>query len=321
MVIKMIQEIKNINSLENLKNLYDSVFGKTGTMTQRLKGMRDLDNDARAALNAENTELRAAFKLREQELQDEKIITEMKAGTLDAAAPFESDTDFGTGKIHPTTFALAEISAIMTGMGYTMESGPDVEDEWHNFTALNLPEHHPARDMQATFWLAGGNLLRPHTSPVQVRAMKKSGAPIKIFIPGSTYRYDMDATHIPKFHQFEGLVIGKDITISDLVNDWKTFLAEFFGREFNIRIRPSYFPFTEPSIEVDVEWQPGKWLEMGGGGMVHPNVLRASGVDPDEYQGFAFGLGVERLAMMKFGLNDLRKFYDGDVRWLRANGF
>jgi phenylalanyl-tRNA synthetase alpha chain len=163
--------------------------------------------------------------------------------------------------------------------------------------------------------------MRPQTSPVQIRTMKKEGAPLKVFMPGNTYRRDYDATHIPMFSQVEGLVVDKNITMSDLVNDWKEFLTRFFGRKFNMRIRPSYFPFTEPSIEVDIEWRPGKWLEMGGGGMVHPNVLRAAGINPDEYQGFAFGLGIERLAMLKYSLNDLRKFYEPDIRWLRANGF
>ncbi|MCL2338400.1 MAG: phenylalanine--tRNA ligase subunit alpha [Proteobacteria bacterium] len=328
----MIEEIKKIKSLDDLQKLYADTFGKNGTITARLKEMKNLSLDARAKLNAEAAELRDAFKVWQTKLEDAAILSALKLKKQDAtilrpsgsgrqAAAIDVPADFGVGKLHPYTQALSEISAILTDMGYGMRTGPEVETEWYNFTALNLPEYHPARDMQATFYLENGNLLAPQTSPVQIRTMEKEGVPIKIFIPGAVYRVDMDATHIPMFHQFEGLVIGKDITMSDLVSDWKALLERYFGREFKSRIRPSYFPFTEPSIEVDVEWRPGKWLEMGGGGMVHPNVLKNAGVDPNKYQGFAFGLGFERLAMLKYGLNDLRKFYDGDVRWLRANGF
>ncbi|MCL1902004.1 MAG: phenylalanine--tRNA ligase subunit alpha [Alphaproteobacteria bacterium] len=320
----MLEQIKNINSLEELTALHTATFGKSGTMTLRLKDMKNLDNDARAALNLENTELREAFKLRQIELEDLSILAELKENALDAAANSSHAsrlTPYVYGKLHPLSQNMTEISEIMTGMGYKFYSGPEIEDEWHNFTALNTPDFHPARDMQDTFFMESGNLLRTQTSSVQIRAMESDGVPIKMFVVGPTYRRDMDATHSPMFHQIELLWIDKDITLSDLVGDFKVFLEKFFGREFNMRIRPSFFPFTEPSLEVDIEWLPGKWLELGGAGMVHPNVLKNVGVDPDEYQGFALGFGFDRLAMMKYGLTDLREFFKGDVRWLQANGF
>ncbi|MCL2017578.1 MAG: phenylalanine--tRNA ligase subunit alpha [Alphaproteobacteria bacterium] len=317
----MIEQIRNIKSTEELTALHSSIFGKNGSMTVRLKDMKNLDNDARVLLNAEVADLREAFKVRQTQLEELSVLSGLKAHKLDATAKFDTARNFDTGKLHPLSQALAEISAILADMGYEMRTGPEIENDWHNFTALNVPPHHPARDMHDTFFMESGNLLRTHTSPVQIRSMEKDGVPIKIFVPGATYRRDMDATHSPMFHQFEGLNIDKNITLADLIGDIKEFVTRFFGREFNMRIRPSYFPFTEPSIEPDIEWQPGKWLEIGGAGMVHPNVLRNVGVDPNEYQGFAFGFGLDRMAMLKYGLNDLREFFKGDVRWLKQNGF
>ena len=222
--------------------------------------------------------------------------------------------------------SLCEISAILESFGYEMRTGPEIEDDWHNFTALNTPAHHPARDMQDTFFLENGNVLRTQTSAIQIRAMEADGVPIKMFGIGVTYRKEMDATHTPMFHQVEGLYIDKKITMSDLIGDIRAFLKRFFELDdVELRIRPSYFPFTDPSIEVDIKWHggklDGKWLEIMGAGMVHPNVLRNCGINPDEYQGFAFGFGLDRLAMLKYGLDDLREFYNGDVRWLRNSGF
>jgi phenylalanyl-tRNA synthetase alpha chain len=203
-----------------------------------------------------------------------------------------------------------------------MHTGPEIEDDWHNFTALNTPAHHPARDMQDSFFLDNGNVLRTQTSAIQIRAMESESVPIKMFGIGSTYRKEMDATHSPMFHQIEGLYIDKNITMSDLIADVRAFLSRYFGIDnIELRIRPSYFPFTDPSIEIDLKWQGGKWLEIMGAGMVHPNVLRNCGVNPDEYQGFAFGFGWDRLAMLKYGLNDIRQFYDSDIRWLKSAGF
>lgn len=310
----MLEQIKNITSLEKLQELYTATFGKGGTMTARLKQMKNLDNDARAALNTENTELRAAFKLRQSEIETADLMKKLASQKLDATL---NPAPESRGGLHPQTRALADISNILESFGYTMQTGPEVEDDWHNFTALNTPEYHPARDMQDSFFLLNGNVLRTQTSAIQIRSMEKFGVPIKIFGIGSTYRKEMDATHAPMFHQIEGLYIDKNITMCDLIGDVKAFLQKFFEMDdVKLRIRPSYFPFTEPSIEIDLLWQGKKWLEIMGAGMVHPNVLRNCGVNPDEYQGFAFGFGWDRLAMLKYGLNDIRQFYDGDIRWL-----
>lgn len=310
----MLEQIKNINNLDELQALYTSVFGKNGTMTAKLKQMRDLDNDARAALNAENTNLRAAFKTRQTEIENADMMARLSAQKLDATL---NPMPESRGGLHPQTRALADISKILESFGYTMRIGPEVEDDWHNFTALNTPEYHPARDMQDSFFLLNGNVLRTQTSAIQIHSMEELGVPIKIFGIGATYRKEMDATHAPMFHQIEGLYIDKSITMSNLIGDVKAFLQRFFEiDDVKLRIRPSYFPFTEPSIEIDLLWQGKKWLEIMGAGMVHPNVLRNCGINPDEYQGFAFGFGWDRLAMLKYGLNDIRQFYDGDIRWL-----
>jgi len=333
----MLDQIKNTKSLDALKSLYDSVFGKNGSMTIKLKSMKDADMKTRAAVNAENTALRAAFKSRQEELELDLInagLSENKVDiTLDVFEP-------RPGKLHPLTACLSEISEIFREMGYGLRVGPEIEDDWHNFTALNTPPHHPARDMQDTFWLESGDVLRTQTSAIQVRSMETEGLPIKIIGVGATYRNDMDATHSPMFHQVEGLVINRDITLEDLLADIREFLSRFFGiSDFKLRVRPSYFPFTEPSIEVDIQWDKntGKmgtgndWLEMGGAGMVHPSVIENSLIEYNknhkaklksaDFQGFAFGFGIDRLAMLKHGLRDLRKFFDGDLRWLTANGF
>lgn len=310
----MLEQIKNIKNLDELQALYTSVFGKNGTMTAKLKQMRDLDNDARAALNAENVELRAAFKTRQTEIENADMMARLSAQKLDATL---NPMPESRGGLHPQTRALADISKILESFGYTMRIGPEVEDDWHNFTALNTPEYHPARDMQDSFFLLNGNVLRTQTSAIQIHSMEELGVPIKIFGIGATYRKEMDATHAPMFHQIEGLYIDKNITMSNLIGDVKAFLQRFFEiDDVKLRIRPSYFPFTEPSIEIDLLWQGKKWLEIMGAGMVHPNVLRNCGINPDEYQGFAFGFGWDRLAMLKYGLNDIRQFYDGDIRWL-----
>lgn len=314
----MLEQIKNIDNLQDLQALYASVFGKNGTMTARLRQMKDMDNEQRAALNAENVALRDAFKVRQNEIEDATLLALLKSEKMDVTLNWCPEN---RGTLHPQTRALDEISRILESFGYTMFTGPEVEDDWHNFTALNTPAHHPARDMQDTFFFENGNVLRTQTSAIQIRAMETHGVPIKMFGIGATYRKEMDATHAPMFHQIEGLYIDKGVTMSDLIGDVKEFLQRFFEMEnVDLRIRPSYFPFTEPSIEIDIKWAGDKWLEIMGAGMVHPNVLRNCGIDPDVYQGFAFGFGWDRLAMLKYGLNDIRKFYDGDVRWLKNSG-
>lgn len=315
----MQEQIKNINTLAELQSLYTATFGKNGTMTARLKNMKNLDNDARAELNRENAELRELFKLRQSELENAALMAGLEKQRLD---PSLNPLPENRGTLHPLTTVLADVSSILESFGYEMWTGPEVEDDWHNFTALNTPEYHPARDMQDTFFLENGNVMRTQTSAIQIRSMEKIGAPIKMFGIGATYRKEMDATHSPMFHQIEGLYIDKNVTMSDLIADVREFLKRFFEMDdVQLRIRPSYFPFTEPSIEIDILWQGKKWLEIMGAGMVHPNVLRNCNINPDEYQGFAFGFGWDRLAMLKYGLNDIRQFYDGDIRWLNSAGF
>ena len=315
----MHEQIKNINTLDELQSLYTATFGKNGTMTARLREMKNLDNDARAALNRENTELRELFKTRQAEIENAVLMAGLQKQKLDMSLNPEPEN---RGTLHPLTQSLSEISAILESFGYTMHTGPEIEDDWHNFTALNTPLHHPARDMQDSFFLSNGNVLRTQTSAIQIRAMESESVPIKMFGIGSTYRKEMDATHSPMFHQIEGLYIDKNITMSNLIADVRAFLSRFFGIDnVELRIRPSYFPFTDPSIEIDLKWRGNKWLEIMGAGMVHPNVLRNCGINPDEYQGFAFGFGWDRLEMLKYGLTDIRQFYDSDVRWLKSAGF
>ena len=314
----MKDKIINATSLEELQVLYTDTFGKNGTMTVKLKNMAKLSNDERAIINAENTELRQLFKDKQSELElaalNAKLSTEYVDVTLDAQPK-------NRGTLHPLTQSLKDLSAILESFGFTMWTGPEIEDDWHNFTALNTPEYHPARDMQDTFFLENGNVMRTQTSSIQIRAMEQMGAPIKMFGVGRTYRKEMDATHSPMFGQIEGLYIDRNITMSDLIGTLRALLSKFFERDIEIRIRPSYFPFTEPSVEFDMKWDNGKWLEICGAGMVHPNVLKNCNIDPDEYQGFAFGFGWDRMAMLKYGIDDIRRCYDGDIRWLQNNGF
>ena len=315
----MQEKIKNTNTLEELQALYTATFGKNGTMTAKLKNMKNLDNDARAELNRENTVLRELFKSRQAEIENSVMMAALASQRMDATlAPLPENR----GTLHPLTQALSDVSVILESFGYEMWTGPEVEDDWHNFTALNTPEYHPARDMQDTFFLENSNVMRTQTSAIQIRSMDARGAPIKMFGIGATYRKEMDATHSPMFHQIEGLYIDTNITMSDLIADVHEFLKRFFNMDnIELRVRPSYFPFTEPSIEIDMKWRGNKWMEIMGAGMVHPNVLRNCNIDPEQYQGFAFGFGWDRLAMLKYGLNDIRQFYDGDIRWLRATGF
>lgn len=314
----MKDDIQKVDSLEKLQELYTATFGKNGTMTAKLKTMATLSNEERAVLNNENTELRQLFKQKQTELENAALNAKLATEAVDVTLDVEPENK---GTLHPLTWALKEIAAILESFGYTLWTGPEVEDDWHNFTALNTPEYHPARDMQDSFFFENGNVMRTQTSSIQIRAMEKLGAPIKMFGIGSTYRKEMDATHSPMFHQIEGLYVDKNVTMSDLIGTLRALLSKFFEKEIEIRIRPSYFPFTEPSVEFDMKLEGGKWLEMGGAGMVHPNVLRNCKIDPEKYQGFAFGFGWDRLAMLKYGLTDLRPFYDGDVRWLKNNGF
>ena len=317
----MKDKIKNTVSLEELQALYTETFGKNGTMTAKLKTMATLSNDERAAINSENAELRLLFKEKQTELENAALNAKLATEYVDVTLDKEPEQ---RGTLHPLTQSTKEITAIFESMGYTLMTGPEIEDDWHNFTALNTPEYHPARDMQDTFFLENGNVMRTQTSAVQIRAMEKYGVPIKMFTIGECYRKELDATHSAMFGQIEGLhidTVEKGINLSDLLATMRTFASRFFEKDdVELRIRPSYFPFTEPSIEIDMKFGD-KWMELLCGGMVHPNVLKNCGVDPNKYQGFAFGFGWARLVMVKYGLDDTRAFTDGDIRWLKNSGF
>ncbi|MDE8344907.1 MAG: phenylalanine--tRNA ligase subunit alpha [Acidocella sp.] len=310
-------------------------LGKAGILTGRLKALGAMTPEARkaegAALNDCKERLNQALSARRAALDEEALAARLERERIDVTAPARPEP---VGAIHPISRTLEEITAIFGAMGFTVKEGPDIEDDWHAFGALNIPGHHPARAMMDTFYLNAslGNrpaLLRPHTSSVQVRTMLTQAPPIRIIVPGRTYRSDHDATHSPMFHQTEGLVIGRDITLGHLKGCLIDFLRMFFGNPaLPVRFRASYFPFTEPSMEVDIGWnrktgeigKGGDWLEILGSGMVHPNVLANCGIDPREFQGFAFGVGIERITMLKHGIADLRLFYESDVRWLRHYG-
>ena len=267
----MQEKIKNINTLEELQVLYTETFGKNGTMTARLKDMKNLDNDARAALNLENQTLRELFKTRQSEIENAVLMAGLQKQKLDMSLNPEPEN---RGTLHPLTQSFKEVVNIFESLGYTFMTGPEIEDDWHNFTALNTPMHHPARDMQDTFFLPNGNVLRTQTSAVQVRAMEKNGVPIKMFTVGQCYRKELDATHSAMFGQIEGLYVDKiekSINLSDMLATMRTFASRFFEKDdVELRIRPSYFPFTEPSIEIDMKFGD-KWMELLCGGMVHPN--------------------------------------------------
>ena len=248
-------------------------------------------------------------------LADAKLAPKLAADALDVSLPGRGR---GMGTLHPLTRVQERIETLFHSLGFTVADGPEIEDDFHNFTALNTPENHPARSMQDTFYVDGGMVLRTHTSPIQVRYMETHAPPIKIIAPGRVYRVDSDATHSPMFHQVEGLWIDRDVTFADLKGTITEFLRRFFERDdLKVRFRPSFFPFTEPSAEIDMAFGDGGWLEIAGSGQVHPNVLRAVNIDPEEYQGFAFGMGPDRLAMLRYGIDDLRLFYENDLRFLR----
>ncbi len=318
-----------------LEALRVALLGKNGAVTAALKGLGGLDPDSRKARGAElnllKTVITEALNTRKAELDDAALAARLAAERLDVTAPPRPDS---VGAIHPISRTIEELTAIFAAMGFTVKDGPDIETDWHNFSALNIPAHHPARAMMDTFYLSNTTgrppVLRTHTSPVQIRTMLTEAPPIRIIVPGRTFRADHDATHSPMFHQVEGLVIGRDITLAHLKGCLTDFLSAFFAApSLPVRLRSSYFPFTEPSMEVDIGWnrKTGEigagtdWLEIGGSGMVHPSVLANCGIDPRDFQGFAFGMGIERMTMLKHGIADLRLFYESDVRWLRHYGF
>jgi len=302
-------------ALENSKARY---LGKTGRLTELLKSLGGLPAAERpvagARINEAKGRLEAALEWRRQELSDARLARQLAADALDVSLPGRG---LAVGGLHPITRTVQRIEALFHSLGFAVADGPEIEDDFHNFTALNTPENHPARSMQDTFYVEGGMVLRTHTSPIQVRYMETHAPPIKIIAPGRVYRVDSDATHSPMFHQVEGLWIDEQVTFADLKGVLTDFLRRFFERDdLKVRFRPSFFPFTEPSAEIDMGFGDG-WLEISGAGQVHPNVLRAVGIDPERYQGFAFGMGPDRLAMLRYGVDDLRLFYENDLRFLR----
>jgi phenylalanyl-tRNA synthetase alpha chain len=293
-------------------------LGKKGELTQQLKSLGKLSDTDRPvagqAINKAKQSVQVALEVRKDALESAALAEQLKADAVDVTLKGRGQT---VGGLHPVTRTRERIESIFAGAGFGVAHGPEIEDDFHNFTALNVPPDHPARAMHDTFYFEGGRLLRTHTSPVQIRAMQAQGAPIRIIAPGRVYRCDSDMTHTPMFHQVEGLVIDRDVSFANLKAVLHEFVERFFERKVELRFRPSYFPFTEPSAEVDVKSESGKWLEILGCGMVHPNVLRNVGIDPDEYTGYAFGMGVERLAMLRYGVNDLRLFFDNDLAFLQ----
>jgi phenylalanyl-tRNA synthetase alpha chain len=301
-------------ALENAKARF---LGKAGALTAQLNSLAALAADARrergAAVNAAKAAIESALAARRAAIDDARLARELAADALDVTLPGRGAD---RGGVHPLTRTLDRVETLFRSMGFAVAQGPEIEDDFHNFTALNTPANHPARSMHDTFYVEGGALLRTHTSPVQVRYMETHAPPIRIIAPGRVFRVDSDATHSPMFHQVEGLWIDRDVTFADLKGVITEFLRRFFERDdLAVRFRPSFFPFTEPSAEIDMSFGDG-WLEIAGSGQVHPNVLRAVGIDPEAWQGFAFGMGPDRLAMLRYGIDDLRIFYENDLRFL-----
>jgi phenylalanyl-tRNA synthetase alpha chain len=311
-------EIDAAADLSVLDAIRVAYLGKKGELTSRLKALSQLPADERPAagqeINVAKQELQRLINARRAALDSQALESKLAADAVDVTLPGRGPS---IGGRHPVSRAMARIEKIFRNAGFGVRSGPEIEDDFHNFTALNFPENHPARALHDTFFFPGGNLLRTHTSPVQIRSMVKEGVPIRIIAPGRVYRCDSDQTHTPMFHQVEGLVVDRGVSLANLKAVLHQFVENYFERDAELRFRASYFPFTEPSAEVDILWGEGKWLEILGCGMVHPNVLEAAGIDSEEFTGYAFGMGVERLAMLRYGVSDLRTFFENDLRFLR----
>lgn len=293
-------------------------LGRKGELTGLLKGLGALPAAERPAagdaINRARDALQALIEAQREMLERRHLESRLAAERLDMTLAGRGEA---AGGLHPVTRSLERIRHIFRGAGFAVREGPEIEDDFHNFTALNIPANHPARAMHDTFYFPTGRLLRTHTSPVQIRAMLQQGAPLRIIAPGRVYRCDSDMTHTPMFHQVEGLVVAEDVSFANLKAILHDFVERFFERRATLRFRPSYFPFTEPSAEVDVRSESGRWLEILGCGMVHPAVLRTVGIDPERYTGYAFGMGVERLTMLRYGVEDLRLFFENDLRFLQ----
>ena len=327
LITKTLADIAAAESPEAIEALRVALVGKSGTITGQLKQLGALPAEERkaagAAINEARDAVTAALGERKVALESVALDARLATETIDVTLP---GIDGSRGGLHPVSRTLERIADIFGRLGFELADGPEIEDDWHNFEALNFPPHHPARAMHDTFYFEDGRLLRTHTSGVQVRYMKDLLAtggtpPLRMIAAGKVYRSDSDQTHTPMFHQVEGLLVDEHASFADLKGTLAEFVRAFFERDFEMRFRPSYFPFTEPSAEVDIAWQQPdgstRWLEVLGCGMVHPNVLRNVGIDPEKYTGYAIGLGVERFAMLRYGVDDLRSFFDNDVRFLR----
>ena len=324
-----LSRISDAASLAELEHLKVELLGKKGAITAQLKALSALDPAERRAegarINALKDEVAAAIETRRVALEQAEFARRLDTDRIDVT---QAGRGQAPGTLHPVTRARRRAVALFRSAGFTVEDGPEIEDDWHNFEALNIPANHPARAMHDTFYFPDGRLLRTHTSPVQIRTMLRDKPPLRMIVPGRTYRSDSDLTHTPMFHQIEGLAVGEGVSLANLKAVLHQFVERFFERQLGIRFRPSYFPFTEPSAEVDIECvfcsgrgcrvckQTG-WLEIAGSGVVHPNVLANVNIDPERYTGYAFGMGIERIAMLRYGINDLRLMFDNDLRFLR----
>ncbi|MBO7556135.1 MAG: phenylalanine--tRNA ligase subunit alpha [Alphaproteobacteria bacterium] len=337
----LLQQISAAADIKSLEDVRVSALGKKGLITEKMKSLGTLPLEEKISagkiLNVLKTNVEKAIENKKMGLEKQELDKKLATERVDVTLPVRPETQ---GRLHPVSKIYEEVAAIFGQMGFDVAEGPDIEDQFHNFNALNMPANHPARQMQDTFYIANPDspdfddsfVVRTHTSGIQIRTMESKKPPIRIIAPGRTYRSDFDATHTPMFHQVEGLVIDKTTSMAHLKGCLYDFVKAFFEVDnIKVRYRPSYFPFTEPSAEMDIGCHKGKdelkigegddWLEILGCGMVHPKVLLAGGIDPDEYQGFAFGMGIDRLAMLKYGIPDLRTFFESDLRWLKHYGF
>ncbi len=322
-------EIRACSNLADLEQIRIRLLGKKGELTNQLKSLGQMEPEARriagAVINTAKEQLAATLDSRRDGLESEQLAKQLASETIDVTLPGRGQA---VGGLHPVTRVRQRIEKLFSRAGFTVVDGPEIEDDWHNFEALNIPGNHPARAMHDTFYFGDGRLLRTHTSPVQVRAMQKMHAPLRVIAPGRVYRCDSDMTHTPMFHQVEGLVVDEHISFANLKAVLHDFMKSFFEADVGMRLRPSYFPFTEPSAEVDISCvacdgkgcrvckQTG-WLEVAGCGMVHPNVLRSVNIDPERYTGYAFGMGVERLTMLRYKVTDIRLYFENDINFLK----
>ncbi|MCT8341448.1 phenylalanine--tRNA ligase subunit alpha [Photorhabdus kleinii] len=310
-----IEDAQDVAALDLVRVEY---LGKKGHLTLQMSSLRDLPVEERpaagAVINQAKQEVQEALNIRKEKLETDLLNFRLAAEKIDVSLPGRR---MENGGLHPVNRTIERIETFFGELGFSVESGPEIEDDYHNFDALNIPAHHPARADHDTFWFDAKRLLRTQTSGVQVRTMHSQQPPIRVIAPGRVYRNDYDQTHTPMFHQVEGLIIDRDISFTNLKGTLHDFLTNFFEEDLQVRFRPSYFPFTEPSAEVDIMGKNGKWLEVLGCGMVHPNVLHNVGLDPEIYSGFAFGMGVERLTMLRYGVTDLRAFFENNLRFLK----